>query len=98
MVPEFHAVFSGARLINRLAVTCSRVDALEAELHRVRGELQLERAHRLTLFNICCRLNSKVAKVGQNVGKWVGQSRRESLTITKRLGDLEAEIDCLAQF
>ena len=97
MVPDFHVVFGEARLINILAETCSRLDTLEAELRKVKAELRVERANRITLLGICCRVNSKVRKIGQYVGMWIGRSMKENLAITKRLGDLENEIDRLAQ-
>ena len=97
MVPDFHAVFSEARLINKLAEACSRLDTLEAELRKVKVELQLERGHRIALLGICCRVNSKVIKVGKYVGKWIGRSMKENLTLAKRLGVLESEIDRLTQ-
>ena len=56
IVPEFHAVFGEARLIHRLAETRSHLEELEAELHQVKSELRLERAHRVTLLGICCPL------------------------------------------
>ena len=86
MVPDFHVVFGEARLINRLA-----------ELRKVKAELRVERTNRITLLGICCRVNSKVKKIGQYVGKWIGRSMKENLAITKRLGDLGNEIDRLAE-
>ena len=97
MIPDFYVVFGEARLINRLAETCSRLDSLEAELRKVKAELRIERAHRIAFLGISCRVNSKVVRIGPYVGKWIGRSMKENLAITKRLGDLENEIDRLAQ-
>ena len=97
MVPDFHVVFGEARLINRLAEACSRLDTLEAELRKVKADLRVERANRIALLGICCRVNSKVTKVRKYVGKWIGRSMKENLALNKRLGGPENEIDRLTQ-